>query len=135
LNPHDPPTKRKPGHVSRRWSGAEEAIINRAAQLFESATRRPQAEIEREYIRAFSQLAGQTWDEQDLGYLTCFTTSMAFEIVANHLRLNGLSPALIEPCFDNLADIFQRHRIAVRPLPDDVLEAMAAHSPQTICTR
>jgi aspartate/methionine/tyrosine aminotransferase len=111
------------GHVFRRWSGAEEAIINRAAQLFKSATRRHQAEIEREYIRDFSQLAKQTWDEQDLGYLTCFTASMAFEIVANYLRMNGLSLGLIEPCFDNLADIFQRHGIPVRPIPDDVLEA------------
>jgi aspartate/methionine/tyrosine aminotransferase len=111
------------GHVFRRWSGAEEAIINRSAQLFKSATRRNQAGIERGYIRDFSLLAKQTWDEQELGYLTCFTASMAFEIVANYLRLNDLSLALIEPCFDNLADIFQRHRIPLRPIPDEVLEA------------
>jgi aspartate/methionine/tyrosine aminotransferase len=53
----------------------------------------------------------------------CFTASMALEIVANHLRLNGLSLALIEPCFDNLADIFRRHRVPMRPVPDALLEA------------
>src|SRR5262249_42004100 len=70
----------------------------------------------------FSRLAGQTWDEDALGYLMCFTASMAFEIVANYLRLNRLSLSLIEPCFDNLADIFHRHQIPMRPVPDALLE-------------
>src|ERR1700730_10442587 len=85
------------GHVFRRWSAAEEAIIDRSAQLFKDNTRQRQTEIEREYIEDFLRLARQTFDEQDLGYLTCFTASMAFEIVANYLRLNDLSLALIEP--------------------------------------
>jgi aspartate/methionine/tyrosine aminotransferase len=48
---------------------------------------------------------------------------MAFEIIANYLRLNQFSLSLIEPCFDNLADIFHRHRIPMRPVPDALLEA------------
>jgi aspartate/methionine/tyrosine aminotransferase len=39
--------------------------------------------------------------------------------------VNNLTLTLIEPCFDNLADIFHRHRIPVRPVPDFVLEADA----------
>jgi aspartate/methionine/tyrosine aminotransferase len=53
----------------------------------------------------------------------CFTASMACEIVANYLRLNRLTLSLIEPCFDNLADIFHRHQIPMRPIPDAFLEA------------
>jgi aspartate/methionine/tyrosine aminotransferase len=111
------------GHAFRRWSAAEEAIINRSAQLFKNNDRRRQVEIEREYVRDFSRLARQTFDEDALGYLMCFTASMAFEIVANFLRMNRLSLALIEPCFDNLADIFQRHQIPLNPIPDALLEA------------
>jgi aspartate/methionine/tyrosine aminotransferase len=111
------------GHAFRRWFPAEEAIINRSAQLFKHNTRRQQTEIEREYVRDFSRLGKQTWDEDALGYLMCFTASMAFEIVANYLRLNRLRLTLIEPCFDNLADIFQRHQIPLRPFPDALLEA------------
>jgi aspartate/methionine/tyrosine aminotransferase len=111
------------GHAFRRWSDAEEAIIDRAALLFKGNDRRRQAEIEREYVRDFSRLAGQTWDEKALGYLMCFTASMAFEIVANYLRLHGLTLSLIEPCFDNLADMFRRHAIPLRPFPDALLEA------------
>jgi aspartate/methionine/tyrosine aminotransferase len=111
------------GHAFRRWSSAEEAVIDRAAQLFKCNNRRRQADIERAYVRDFSHLSGQTWDEDALGYLMCFTASMAFEIVANHLRLQRQSLALIEPCFDNLADIFQRHHIPLRPVPDALLES------------
>jgi aspartate/methionine/tyrosine aminotransferase len=111
------------GHAFRRWFAAEEAIIDRSAQLFKNNDRRQQVEIEREYIRDFSHLARQTCDEDALGYFMCFTASMAFEIIANYLRLNRLNLTLIEPCFDNLADIFLRHQIPMRPFPDTLLEA------------
>jgi aspartate/methionine/tyrosine aminotransferase len=111
--------------VFRRWSAAEKAIIDRAARLFEDNTRQGQPRIEREYIGDFLSLARQTHDERRLGYLMCFTASMAFEIVANHLRLNGMSLALLEPCFDNLADIFHRHGIPMRPVADEAMEAGA----------
>jgi aspartate/methionine/tyrosine aminotransferase len=111
------------GHAFRRWSAAEEAIVDRSAHLFRNNDRRCQVEIEREYVRDFSRLARQTYDARALGYLMCFTASMAFEIVANHLRMNRLSLALIEPCFDNLADMFRRHQIPLRPVPDALLEA------------
>src|SRR6516162_3738056 len=114
------------GHAFRRWLPAEEAIIDRSAQLFKNNSRRLQATIEREYIRDFLRLARQTCDEKALGYLMCFTASMAFEIVANYLRMNRLSLALIEPCFDNLADIFHRHDIPMQPFADILLEAPRA---------
>jgi aspartate/methionine/tyrosine aminotransferase len=111
------------GHAFRRWSAAEEAIIDRSAQLFKNHDRRMQAGIEREYIQDFSRLGKQTWNDGALGYLMCFTASMAFEIIANYLRLNRFTLSLIEPCFDNLADIFGRHDVPMRPFPDAWLEA------------
>jgi aspartate/methionine/tyrosine aminotransferase len=111
------------GHAFRQWSAAEVEIIDRSPHLFKNNNRRLQSDIEREYIRDFSRLARQTCDHNALGYLMCFTASMAFELVANYLRLNQLSLSLIEPCFDNLADIFHRHDIPISPLPDALLEA------------
>jgi aspartate/methionine/tyrosine aminotransferase len=111
------------GHAFRRWSTAEAAIIERSPQLFKKYTRRMQAGIEREYTRDFSRLGKQLWDDQALGYLLCFTASMALEIVANFLRLKRLTLALVEPCFDNLANIFRRHGVLIRPFPDRFLEA------------
>jgi DNA-binding transcriptional MocR family regulator len=111
------------GHAFRRWSAAEEAIIDGSAQLFKNNDRRRQAEIERDYFQDFSRLARQTFDENALGYLMCFTASLAFEIVANYLRMNRLTLALVEPCFDNLADIFRRHQVSMCPVPDALMEA------------
>jgi aspartate/methionine/tyrosine aminotransferase len=111
------------GHAFRQWFPAEAAIIDQSAQLFKNNNRQQQTEIERGYIRDFFRLAKQTCNENAFGYLMCFTASVAFEIVANYLRLNQLKLALIEPCFDNLADIFQRHQIPLCPLPDTILEA------------
>jgi hypothetical protein len=55
------------GHAFRRWLAAEGAIIEQAARFFKNHDRRQQIQIEREYIRDFSELARQTWDEQALG--------------------------------------------------------------------
>lgn len=111
------------GHAFRPWSPAEEAIIERSADLFRQYNRQMQAQIERDYVRDFLTLGKQTVDMHDYGYLMCFTASMAFEIIANYLRLNDLSLCLIEPCFDNLADIYKRHNLEMEPFEDAYLEA------------
>jgi aspartate/methionine/tyrosine aminotransferase len=111
------------GHAFRRWLAAEEAIIDRSSHLFKDNSRRLQSQIERQYVSDFMRLAEQTYDDDALAYLMCFTASMAFEILANYLRLNRLTLSLIEPCFDNLADIFRRHNIPTHPIPDTLLEA------------
>jgi aspartate/methionine/tyrosine aminotransferase len=111
------------GHAFRRWTAAEEAIIDRSPELFKHHSRQMQAAIEREYTHDFARLGKQTWDEDALGYLMCFTASMAFEIIANYLRLEHRSLTLIEPCFDNLADIFRRHDVPLSPFPDSLLDS------------
>jgi len=45
------------------------------------------------------------------------------EIVANYMRLAGKTLSFIEPCFDNLADIYKRHDIPLTPFPDECLES------------
>ncbi|HLK58335.1 MAG TPA: pyridoxal phosphate-dependent aminotransferase [Chthonomonadaceae bacterium] len=122
------------GHAFRQWSPAEEAILDQSAQLFKSHNRRMQARIEQEYIQDFLELGKQTRDEDAMGYLMCFTASMAFEIIANYLRLNRLTLTLIEPCFDNLADIFLRHHVPTRPFPDALMEAPPATFAQALNT-
>ncbi len=111
------------GHAFRPWSPAEETIIEGAANLFRQYNRQMQAQIEREYVRDFLTLGKQTIEMEEIGYLMCFTASMAFEIIANYLRMNELSLCLIEPCFDNLADIYKRHDLQMDPFEDAYLDA------------
>jgi len=111
------------GHAFRSWSPEEEAIIQSSAELFKNNNRQAQNKLESEYICDFLKLARQTNHESSVGYLMCFTASMAFEVVANYLRLQRSSVTLIEPAFDNLADIFRRHQIVMHPLRDESMEA------------
>lgn len=111
------------GHAFRPWSPAEEAVIDRTPQFFKKFDRTMQVEIEKEYIRDFCRLGKQTFDPHALGYLMCPGSSMALEIIGNYLRLQDISLTLIEPCFDNLADICLRHRVPLVPFPDRLLDA------------
>ena len=68
------------GHAFRSWTADEEAVISRSAEFFKRHNRQEQPVLEREYVRDFLALARQTDDESRVGYLMCFTASMAFEI-------------------------------------------------------
>jgi aspartate/methionine/tyrosine aminotransferase len=109
------------GHAYRRWTDAEAAVIASAARLFREADRIDQHEIESNYIENFFALARQSRTPEFFSTFMVFTASMAIEIVANYLRLEGLSVALIEPCFDNLADILRRHGAPLQPFSEAAL--------------
>jgi histidinol-phosphate/aromatic aminotransferase/cobyric acid decarboxylase-like protein len=99
------------GHIHRKWDRNELKIIERAGDIFKHIDREKLPEIEAEYLEVFYKLAGQKFSKDNASFLLCTSASMSLEIVANYLRLNNLGLALIEPCFDNLADIFRRHNI------------------------
>ncbi len=89
--------------------------------IFKDTSREKLPELEDTFLREFYTLAGQTYDPATLEHFLCTSASMVLEIVANYARLNQQSVTLIEPCFDNLADIFRRHKVSLTPLPDEVI--------------
>lgn len=109
------------GHVHRQWDKQEKAIINKVGLFFRTINREMQLKLGREFIAAFYKLSKQTLDDRKTKYLLCTSASMGLEIIANYLRLNKISLALIEPCFDNLADIFKRHGIDLEVIPEKYL--------------
>jgi aspartate/methionine/tyrosine aminotransferase len=124
------------GHAFRDWTPAESAIIDRAPELFRRVDRTRQREIEAQYIERLMCLTGQSYDPDSLRYLICTTASESIEIVANFLRLRDMSLALIEPCFDNIADIFRRHWLRMHPVSDTILVSTDARPrlPQVPCS-
>lgn len=110
------------GHAYRPWSSGELRVIEQVGEIFTAVDRRHQATYEREYLEAFFTLGEQTLDLASFACFMCFTASSALEVIANHLRLEGMSCALVEPCFDNLADILTRHGVRLTPLPDALLD-------------
>ena len=114
------------GHAFRSWTESESTIIADSARFFAESDRRGGHRAEAEYIRRYLALGAQSYVPDHFTGLMSYSASMAVEIVANLLRLRGLSTALIEPCFDNIADILRRHRVPLEPFPETVLTAGAA---------
>lgn len=80
-----------------------------------------QKNLEYEFSTELFQLANQgiiSWINRSL---FCPSASISIEIVANYLRLQALSVSLIEPVFDNLADILKRHKILSAAIKEDKL--------------
>lgn len=111
------------GHAHRDLLGDERAILETLSERFILAKREQQQDFEGQYLRAFYKLVGQTIDHQAMKYMLLPAASFSLEIVANYLRMRGLKLALIEPCFDNLVNIFKRHDIELEPFPDQLLES------------
>lgn len=109
------------GHMHQPWSESQLLIVERMPDLFKAANRERQAEAERRFVDRFSRASGQTIDGKNARWVLCSSASMSIEIVANYLRLKGMSLSLMEPCFDNLADIFKRHHIPLEPVPDEAV--------------
>ena len=111
------------GHAYRGWNQAEAAIIDAVAETFRRVNRRNRKKIESDYLDCFFALTRQTLRADRFDFCLCFTASAALEAIANYLRINGLSVALIEPCFDNLHDILVRHNVPLSVFPDEMMDA------------
>jgi aspartate/methionine/tyrosine aminotransferase len=109
------------GHAYRQWTASEQDTIARAGDLLQEVDRQCQSQIEDAYLAAFFDLAQQSLRTDHFRVLHWLTASMAIEAVANYCRVEGLGVSLIEPCFDNLADILRRHRLHVIPIDERIL--------------
>src|SRR5687768_14709221 len=78
-------------HAYRGWSEAETAILASSARLFKSVDRRQQEKLESDFVESFFTAARQTFPARDFSHFLCFTASAAIEVVANYLRMYGLS--------------------------------------------
>lgn len=114
------------GHAHRRLNPSEQAIADAMVPMFQEVEREQQRVLEKAYVDAFYDLMHQTVDYDQTRYLLLPSASISLEVVANYLRLAGLDLALIEPCFDNLANMFKRHGVALEPIPEMILEAEPA---------
>jgi len=107
------------GHAYRPWSIAESKIIDDSASIFHNSNRQQQSVLESEYVTTFLTLAKQTTNFDYHKFLQCTSASLGIEVIANYLRMNNMSLTLVEPCFDNLADIFRRHSIKLESICDE----------------
>lgn len=114
-------------HTHQKQSASQRNIIERLAPLFFGAEKMKQPDIDKKFIQEYHALSGQNTildrNHTDPGYksLLSYSASMSMEIVANYLRMEGISVSLIEPTFDNIPDILKRHTLPLIPIQDDFL--------------
>lgn len=108
-------------HTHQRQSPTQAAIVDRLPELFREAEGMKQQALNQMATDAFHRLSLQSSALDLESTLICYSSSVAMEIVANLLKMRGYSVTLIEPTFDNIADILKRHGIPLTMVSDDAM--------------
>ena len=110
------------GHPRMPLTQSQRAIIASLDQLFEQALKRPFDEIAEETHRAFLFGLGQHGAPVGTGrLLSCYSSSVAIDIVARALAERTTAVALIHPTFDNIPDLLKARRLGLVPVREQEL--------------
>jgi len=112
------------GHARQGLPSKE--LLDRLPEIFALAETDRQIDVEQAFERAFYRAAGQ----HSVPHRTNrpqhhYSSSVSIEIVANHLRIEGMRVGLLHPTFDNIPDILKRHGVPLVPVPEQVFSAPA----------
>jgi aspartate/methionine/tyrosine aminotransferase len=123
------------GHAKQYQDEAQEEIRQRLPEIYRASERVVQPDVERDFQAAFFALAGQESAIAHPHTLLCTSASLATDLIATFLSHAGHTVSLIQPCFDNLATILVRRRIAPIPLAEqDITPARLAATFQEMVT-
>jgi enduracididine biosynthesis enzyme MppP len=110
------------GHARQHLSSGQQQIIEHLPTLFARAASQPVAELQRAAHSAFFQVFGQhDHPTQPDRVLSCYSSSVAMEILARSLVREVHTVALLHPTFDNIPDILTGVGLRLLPLEEDVL--------------
>ncbi len=109
------------GHATFEWPDEYEFVRSRLERHFFDSLVARQGDEEIRFVESFTRLSKQSRPRH--ARLTP-SASMSLEIAAHALRSTGrLKVGMIEPTFDNLADIFARVGLSLAPLaPEEIRE-------------
>ncbi|MER6752493.1 enduracididine biosynthesis enzyme MppP [Streptomyces fungicidicus] len=112
------------GHARQPLTPGQSKIVNDLPLLFEDGEKRPVEQLEREAHAAFFKALGQHRYPSSPGrVLSCYSSSVAMEILSRALASVTDSVALVHPTFDNIADLLRGNRLGLVPLEEDPLHA------------
>ncbi|WP_051731692.1 enduracididine biosynthesis enzyme MppP [Kitasatospora phosalacinea] len=121
------------GHARQQLTAVQGKIVSELPSMWAEAVMRPVSEIEREAADAFFGMLGQHSHPFAAGRtLSCYSSSLAMEILARSLVTTSDAIALLHPTFDNIPDILRGVGLELVPveeeaahdadLPDELLE-------------
>lgn len=109
------------GHPRMPLTQGQRTIIAGLGELFEEALKRPFEEIAEETHLAFLHGLGQHSAPVGTGrLLSCYSSSVAIDIVGRALAERTAGVALIHPTFDNIPDLLKARRLRLVPVPEQV---------------
>ncbi|MEU9853524.1 enduracididine biosynthesis enzyme MppP [Streptomyces sp. NPDC047974] len=108
------------GHARQQLTAAQGKIVNELPTLWAEAAARPVDEIEQEAADAFFGMLGQHSHPFAAGRtLSCYSSSLAMEILARSLVTTSDAVALIHPTFDNIPDILRGVGLRLVPVEEE----------------
>ncbi|MFF9013825.1 enduracididine biosynthesis enzyme MppP [Streptomyces sp. NPDC014870] len=108
------------GHARQQLTAPQAKIIAELPSLWDEAVLRPVDEIEREAADAFFGMLGQhTHPFAEGRTLSCYSSSLAMEILARSLVTSSDAVALIHPTFDNIPDILRGVGLRLVPVEEE----------------
>ncbi|MEC4819671.1 MAG: aminotransferase class I/II-fold pyridoxal phosphate-dependent enzyme, partial [Scytonema sp. PMC 1069.18] len=113
------------GHARYNYPESQNRISDLLLSTDLSTLDHRQQALEHNFFKNFFSLGSQSPHFETT--LFCPSASTSIEIIANYLRLQKFSVALIEPVFDNLADILKRHSIPLLPLDETSFGEMSPY--------
>jgi len=107
------------GHARQHLTDGQRSIVAQLPDLFSEAADNPVEKLERAAFGSYFALLGQhSFPVRRGGVLSCYSSSVAMEIVARSLVTGTDSIALIHPTFDNIPDILKGVGLRLLPLPE-----------------
>lgn len=129
----DGPCNIADGHSHQGQNSAQLDIVNNLSSLFQEAERTTQTALQENFCAQFFELAGQRFSRKFAPPLYHYSSSVSVEVVANYLRRDGKSVALLHPTFDNIPAILIRHGVKLVALeeqqflnPSQLVESLSA---------
>lgn len=112
------------GHARQTLTAGQRRIVERLPEFFFEAQRRSPRVLDREAQVAFLTTLGQHRSIGCAEMLTCYSSSVAMEIVARSAHAAGLrTVGLIHPTFDNIPDILRGVGLRLVPISESLLTA------------
>lgn len=108
------------GHARQQLTAAQSKIVAELPSMWAEAALRPVSEIEQEAAASFFGMLGQHSHPFDAGRtLSCYSSSLAMEILARSLVTTSDAVALIHPTFDNIPDILRGVGLRLVPVEEE----------------
>jgi aspartate/methionine/tyrosine aminotransferase len=112
------------GHARQSTPPRAEQVVDRLPTIYREVQARRQFDVQTEFEYGFFRAAGQpSVLDRPRNPLHHYSSSLSIEVIANHLRLEGLTVGLLHPTFDNLHDILHRHGVPLAPVSEHIFQA------------